>query len=278
MLGLKGSVVVTERAGVRIHSYVSPEDGWLVNSQIIEGQTRLIIFDAQLVNAYAEEVVAYARHLGKPVDRIVVSHAHPDHWAGLEILSARFPEAPVYALEGVIATLRRNGPAMIERLQRLLGPNAASRAAVPTHVLEPGKAVIDGVGVTFEFQEFRDAESDLQLVALLPEQRLILAFDLVFAPHDHLFTVVPHFDHWIGILESLKTIEGYDLLLIGHDKPTDFAAFDATIAYLRQAAQVHAASIDGAGYAAGLKAAFPDRRQAGWVEFSGRRLFPGPTR
>ena len=272
MPDLKGSVVVTDRAGVCIHSYVAPEDGWLVNSHIVEGPTRLILFDGQLLNAYAEEVAAYAASLDKPVDRIVVSHGHPDHWAGLEVLVRHFPTAPVYTLEGVIGVIRQAGPVMIAGLQRLLGSKVASTVTVPANVLATGTTIIDGI--PFEFREVRDAESDLQLLALLPEQRVLMAFDLVFAPHDHLFTTVPHFDHWIGQLEALKVIPDYDLLLIGHDTPVDVAAIDATIAYLRQAARIFAASKSSSEYAGGLKAAFPDRRQPGWVDFSGRRLFP----
>jgi len=31
-----------------------------------------------------------------------------------------------------------------------------------------------------------------------------MAFDLVFSPNEHAFTVVDHFDHWMTVLESLK--------------------------------------------------------------------------
>lgn len=275
MPDMKGSVIVTDRASVRIHSYIAPEDGWLVNSHIVEGPTRLILFDGQLLNAYAEEVAAYAESLDKPLDRIVVSHAHPDHWAGLEVLTRRFPDVSVHALDRVAGAIRQNGPTMIAGLQRLLGPKVASTVTAPARVLATGSTVIDGI--TFEFREVRDAETDLQLVALLPEQHAILAFDIVFAPRDHLFTTVPHFGHWIELLTSLKALQGYDLLLVGHGQPTDFGAIDATIAYLGQASAIYAASKSGADYAAGLKAAFPQRTQAARADFSGRRLFPTPT-
>ena len=63
----KGTVIVTDRSGVRVRTYIAPADGWLVNTQIVEGATKLIISDAQLLNPYAEEVAAYATSLGKPV-------------------------------------------------------------------------------------------------------------------------------------------------------------------------------------------------------------------
>src|SRR5438067_1700103 len=62
-------------------------------------------------------------------------------------------------------------------------------------------------------------EANLQLTALLPKQRVLMAFDLVFSPNEHAFTIVDHFDHWMIILESLKALQGYDTITIGHDAP-----------------------------------------------------------
>jgi hypothetical protein len=52
----------------------------------------------------------------------------------------------------------------------------------------------------------------------------------------------------------------------------------ATIAYVRKARECYAAASDGKSYAEALKAAFPDRLQPGWVDFSGRVLFSTPRR
>jgi hypothetical protein len=44
----------------------------------------------------------------------------------------------------------------------------------------------------------------LQLAALLPEQKALMAFDQVFSPDQHAFTVVNHFDHRMIVLESAQ--------------------------------------------------------------------------
>jgi hypothetical protein len=38
------------------------------------------------------------------------------------------------------------------------------------------------IGVTYDFKRFVDGESDLQLAALLLDQKVLMAFDLVFSP------------------------------------------------------------------------------------------------
>ena len=103
-----------------------------------------------------------------------------------------------------------------------------------------------------------------------------MAFDLVFSPDEHAFTVVDHFDHWMIILESLKALQGYDTITIGHDTPVHRSAIDSTITYVKRAREIHAVSADAKTYSESLKAAFPDRQQAGWVDFSASLLYAAP--
>src|SRR5260370_19433484 len=82
--GRMGAILVNQFGPVKIHSYLSPADGLRVNTQMIEGPNAVVIFDGQLLLPYADEVESYVQTLGKPVDRIILSHAHTDHWRGLQ--------------------------------------------------------------------------------------------------------------------------------------------------------------------------------------------------
>jgi glyoxylase-like metal-dependent hydrolase (beta-lactamase superfamily II) len=272
--GRMGAILVSQFGPVKIHSYLSPADGFQVNTQMIEGPTAVVIFDGQLLLPYADEAASYVQTLGKPVDRIILSHAHTDHWSGLQVLTERFPDARVFALDGVADQVRARGPARLDSLGRIYGDKIATKVTVPTETITEGLQQIDGV--TYDFKRFVDAESDLQLAALLPEQRVLMAFDLVFSPNEHAFTVVDHFDHWMIVLESLKALQGYDTITIGHDTPVHRYAIDSTITYVKRAKEIHAASADAKTYSERLKAAFPDRQQAGWVDFSARLLYAAP--
>ena len=101
---------------VKIHSYLSPADGLQVNTQMIEGPNAVVIFDGQLLLPYADEVASYVQTLGKPIDRIILSHAHTDHWGGLQVLTERFPDARVFALDGIADQVRARGPARLDGL------------------------------------------------------------------------------------------------------------------------------------------------------------------
>ena len=272
--GRMGAILVNQFGSVKIHSYLSPADGLRVNTQMIEGPHAVVIFDGQLLLPYADEVASYVRTLGKPVERIILSHAHTDHWGGLQVLTARFPNARVFALDGVAAQVRAAGPARLDVLRRTYGHRAATMVTIPTETISEGLQRIDGVA--YDFKRFVDAESDLQLAALLPEQKVLMAFDLVFSPNEHVFTGANHFDHWMIVLESLKALQGYDTIIIGHDTPVDRSAIDSTMTYVKRAKEIHAASADAKTYSENLKAAFPDLQQAGFVDLSASYLYAAP--
>jgi len=269
--GRMGAILVSQFGPVKIHSYLSPLDGFHVNTQMIEGPTAVVIFDGQLLLPYADEVASYVQTLGKPVDRIILSHAHTDHWSGLQILTERFPDARVFALDGIADQLRARGQARLDSFRPIYGDRIATKVTVPTEIIAEGVQRIDGI--TYDFKRFVDAEADLQLAALLPEQKVLMAFDLVFSPTEHVFTVVDHFDHWMIVLESLKALQGYDTITIGHDTPVHRSAIDSTIAYIKRAREIHAESVDAKTYSESLKAAFPDRQLASMVDFSAKLLY-----
>src|ERR1700687_1023388 len=54
--GRMGAILVSRFGPVKIHSYLSPADGFHVNTQMIEGPTAVVLFDGQLLLPYADEV------------------------------------------------------------------------------------------------------------------------------------------------------------------------------------------------------------------------------
>jgi hypothetical protein len=44
-----GKLTVTQSGSVKVHTYTAPEEGWLVNSHLIELPSQLLAVDAQYV-------------------------------------------------------------------------------------------------------------------------------------------------------------------------------------------------------------------------------------
>ena len=74
-VALKGNVYVSTYGQTKVHSYLSPADGLMVNTQIVEGRSSVVIFDSQLHLPYAEEVASYIKTIGKPVDRFILQRS-----------------------------------------------------------------------------------------------------------------------------------------------------------------------------------------------------------
>jgi metal-dependent hydrolase (beta-lactamase superfamily II) len=123
---------------------------------MIEGPAAVVIFDGQLLLLYADDVALYMQTLGKPVDQIILSHAHTDHWSGLQVLTERFPDAGVFALDGVADELRARDPARLDSLRHIYGDKISTKVTVPTETITEGVQRIDGI--TYDFKRFVDAE------------------------------------------------------------------------------------------------------------------------
>src|SRR4029077_1288445 len=96
--------------------------------------------------------------LGKPVTRFILSHNHPDHFSGFDVLCRRFPDVPVAALPGVTEYVETLGPEVIAARRAEMGSLVASRAVVPDMALRTGAETIGGV--RFVFEGYDDAEAE----------------------------------------------------------------------------------------------------------------------
>jgi len=91
-------VMVAKQAGdVRVHTFVSSfTSNNIANAtHIIESRSRLVLVDGQFLSPYARKFREYADSLGKPIERVYLSHRHPDHWFGL---GTAFSDTSIYAL------------------------------------------------------------------------------------------------------------------------------------------------------------------------------------
>lgn len=81
------TVTVPEKSGdVTVHSYLAPEQVFASNTHILELPNSLVLIDAQFLLPNAMDFRADADSLGKPIDRSIITHAHPDHFLGAKPL------------------------------------------------------------------------------------------------------------------------------------------------------------------------------------------------
>jgi glyoxylase-like metal-dependent hydrolase (beta-lactamase superfamily II) len=265
---VEGTVTVTPAGAATIHTYTAPENGWRVNSHIIELPSQLVLFDAQLTPGYAREVLKVAAGLEKPVTRLYISHAHPDHFVGASLV-----EAPSYALASVKKLIDGSGDVRIERgYQNTPGHEGVGpvTARPVDHVVEAGQEVIDGV--TFSFEAVADAETTEQLMIGLPAAGVLMTQDVVYN-RVHLFIGEHAFDTWDAAITALEA-SAYDVILPGHGLPGDRGIYAADRHYLDVARDAFAGATGPDDLNGRLEAAFPEYGGTAMQGLQNFYLFP----
>jgi glyoxylase-like metal-dependent hydrolase (beta-lactamase superfamily II) len=69
-----------------------------VNCYLVEEKTELTLIDAALPYSY-KAILKTAEQIGKPITRIILTHAHEDHVGSLDALKAALPQATVMISE-----------------------------------------------------------------------------------------------------------------------------------------------------------------------------------
>jgi glyoxylase-like metal-dependent hydrolase (beta-lactamase superfamily II) len=262
------TIILAKRAGdVRIHTFISSfaDDNIANATHIIESKNKLVLVDAQFLAPYARKFRDYADSLGKPIERLYLSHRHPDHWFGL---ATAFSDIAIYALPETISFLKEHGEDSLKDHLSKLGDLAPDRIVVPQEIASPGEETIDGV--KYIFGEVTDTECDFVLTIGLPEVGVYIAQDLLYSG-THLY-LTKYMEHWIRILEGML-ISDYELFLAGHGLLADKNEVARNIEYLSAARQAIDNGLTNDAFKDFMLQRYPDRKCPGIFDIYLPRLF-----
>ncbi|MDJ0343644.1 MBL fold metallo-hydrolase [Streptomyces sp. H10-C2] len=220
-------------SGISLHTYTAGETGLFVNSYLIETESGVVVVDTNLLNSDIAALKARLTAVGKPLEAVFVTHAHPDHFNGVFELT-RDADVPVYATAGVAKAIEEIADAKRAQWGPVYGEQWPAGTAYPTVELADGQTVDLG-GLTLTAHEIGPAEShaDSYLVAT-PGGGQPFAFigDLAFHG-THPYTNDGHSGAWLAALDVI-TAELGDMsrLYPGHGEPADTRLFADQRRYL----------------------------------------------
>jgi glyoxylase-like metal-dependent hydrolase (beta-lactamase superfamily II) len=261
--------LIAKQAGdVRIHTFISSfaYDNIANATHIIESTNKLVVVDGQFLAPYAKRFKEYADSLGKPIDRVYLSHRHPDHWFGL---GAAFSDVAVYALSETVSFLRDHGEDARKDHWKL-GDLVPDRIVIPQEIVTPSEQTIDGV--KYVFSKVVDTEIDFLLMIGLPELRVLIPQDLIYSG-THLY-LTSDMGHWIQVLEEML-VSDYELFMPGHGLPADKNEVARNIEYLAAARQAIANGLAGDAFKDFMLQRYPERKCPGIFDIYLPRLFGG---
>jgi glyoxylase-like metal-dependent hydrolase (beta-lactamase superfamily II) len=263
-------MVVKQTSDVRIHTFVASfEYNNIANAtHIIETRNQLVLVDGQFLVPYARAFREYADSLGKPIERLYLSHRHPDHWFGT---GAAFSDVTIHALPETMSFIQEDGETSLSDHWKL-GDLLPDQIVVPEKAASPGEEIIDGV--RYLFDRVTDTEIDFHLTIRLPELGVYFAQDLIYSG-THLY-LTKHMDHWIKVLQEML-VSDYELFLPGHGLPADKNEVARNMEYLSAARQAIGNGLADDDFKEFMLQRYPERRCPGIFDIYLPRLFDGAS-
>ena len=217
---------------LKIQHYTADDNGFRVASVIIAGAKEAILVDAQFSLAHAHRVVADVLGAGKELTTVYITHAHPDHYFGIEVIKTAFPNAKIVATPYVLAGIEKSFPKKIAEWGPKLGPNAPRKPTLP-QPLETSLA-LEGHAIEVIGPVQGDVANNTML--WVPGLKALIAGDTVFGG-THVWTASSDKAERAAWLKTLERIEALkpDVVVPGHigNTPLTLAAVAHTRDYLK---------------------------------------------
>lgn len=202
----------------------------VVNTYLVEGPSGVVIVDGQLTVSDAQAVREAIDELGQPVAGLLVTHPHPDHYAGAAVVLDGI-DAPIVATAEVARIIERDDAEKDAIVGPMMGAEWPSRRRFPDRIVEPDTTVELG-GLEFRVVELGPAESHADVMYVLDEHAAFIG-DVAY--HDmHAYLLDGHHREWLHVLERLqRELDPAAVLYVGHGEPAGVELLRRQAHYVR---------------------------------------------
>lgn len=216
----------------RVHRFMGrfmelPKDH--VNAYIVELENSVVVVDTTLALSSARELRAKAESFGKPIEAVLLTHGHPDHYTGL----VAFEDVPRLASQGCVEFAKQEDLVKAPTATAFLSDDYPKTRVFPNEIVSDGDTrVFDGF--TFTFRDLGPAESPSDGMWIVGNNgvREVFVGDTI-AMNCHCFFRDGYTRQWNKVLENLRREFDDDTrFYIGHgDSPVGKEAIAWQLGY-----------------------------------------------
>jgi glyoxylase-like metal-dependent hydrolase (beta-lactamase superfamily II) len=184
-----------------------------VHAYVIELENAVVVVDSTLALSSARDLRTIAESFGKPIEAVLMTHGHPDHYTGLAV----FEDLPRFASQGGLDFAHREDIAKAHTAKTYLGDDYPEVRVFPNEIIKDGTTLTFD-NTKFTFRDLGPGESDSDGMWLVEKDGFTHAFvgDSV-ANRCHCFFRDGHTKDWLKILDRLeKELSDNTMLYIGH--------------------------------------------------------------
>jgi glyoxylase-like metal-dependent hydrolase (beta-lactamase superfamily II) len=213
--------------------YTATPNGFLVTSTLIAGEKEAILVDAQFTLADAHRVVGQILDSKKTLTTVYVTHGHPDHYFGLEVIKQAFPKVKIVALDKPLAEIKKTSAAKVKQWGPIYGAQISAKPVTP--VVQKA-ATLTLEGQTIELRGPVQGDDGFNTYVWIPSTKTVIAGEIVYNGV-HVWTAETNAEQrkaWIKTLDDIAAL-GPTTVVPGHQDPkakNDLSAIKATKDYL----------------------------------------------
>jgi len=250
---------VTPAPKLAVSVFTSSPEGFLATSTLVAGAKDAILIDAQFTLPDAKKLVDMLKASGKNLTLVYVTHQHPDHYFGFEVIKEAFPNAKLVALPATVAGIQKTAAEKVKQWKPLYKDAITKKPIVP-EPLAGDSLEVEGekIEVVGGVQGDEAGNSYLYVPSLHTAILGDIAYDGVFPWTAE--TTPAERVAWIAALDAVAA-RNPTVVIAGHQKPDDqldTSAIQFTKDYLRAYDEALAASKSPAELQAKMKAKYPN--------------------
>jgi glyoxylase-like metal-dependent hydrolase (beta-lactamase superfamily II) len=208
-------IASVESNGLRFDMFTGEERYLAPNAVLISARNDAVLIDCGFVKSDVEKLLNLVKDRGKRLRTVFITHAHPDHYGGINAFAAAFPDATLLARQGVIDGMLE-WPAKRVHWQDMFGNLLPAGDIVYPRPLFGKAAYLEDREIIFI--DLPVAETVHSTAFYVPSARALVAGDLIFHRY-HLYMADTNSPaSWIMAIEQARGIGPIDTVFPGHGK------------------------------------------------------------